>query len=263
MEIISNKAWGMIVKTPLEPQKLSRVDAIAIHHMASPTANIKEVQSWHLNAGWRAFGYNYWVDFDGTVYEGRGYAYIGAGVEDQNDHIISIGFAGNYQSGLDGIALSPPMSDAQFNAGIDIIEWVRQRVPSITKVGGHKGFMATACPGDAFPLAEMISGKRRETLSVTDCTNELLWRGIITNQPLWNAAAAADQDIFWLLKKYYPYIIKNGGSVKNPLSVSESGQAVAILQKQGILSKPALWTEKALRDQNVRWLLIKMADYIN
>ncbi len=161
MNIIRNKDWGMIVKTPLETQKLKCVDAIALHHMASPTADIYEVQNWHLNAGWRAFGYGYWVDFDGTVYEGRGYDYVGAGVENQNDHIISIGFAGNYQSGLEGIPLSPPVSDTQFNAGVELIAWIRGRVPSIVRVDGHRAFMATACPGDTFPLAEMISGKKR------------------------------------------------------------------------------------------------------
>lgn len=162
MNIISNKQWGMTIKTPLQSLNLSKVDAIAVHHMAHPTADIYEVQGWHLNQGWRAFGYNYWVDFDGTVYEGRGYQNVGAGVENENDHIISIGFRGNYQSGLSGIALSPPMGDAQFNAGVDIIKWVMNRVPGVRQIGGHKDFMATACPGDTFPLAEMKSLKKRE-----------------------------------------------------------------------------------------------------
>lgn len=88
MDIISNTAWGMQIRTPLEPLNLSRVDAIALHHMAHPAADIYEVQRWHLNQGWRAFGYNYWVGFDGTIYEGRG-LHMGAGVANQNDHIIS------------------------------------------------------------------------------------------------------------------------------------------------------------------------------
>lgn len=160
MQIIESKDWGMKITSPLSPLNLSRVDAIALHHMASPTADIYEVERWHLGQNWRAFGYNYWIGFDGTVYEGRG-LHMGAGVANQNDHILSIGFQGNYQSGLSGVALSPPMGDAQFNAGIDLIHWLQERVPTIKTVAGHKDFMATACPGDQFPLKEMQTGKRR------------------------------------------------------------------------------------------------------
>ena len=159
MNIIKNSDWHMQIREPLQPLNLARVNAIALHHMAHPTADIYEVERWHINHGWRAFGYNYWVGFDGTVYEGRG-LHMGAGVANQNDHIISIGFQGNYQSGI-GIDVNT-MSDAQFNAGIDIIRWVQQQVPAATRIGGHGEFMATACPGDRFPLGEMKTLKKRK-----------------------------------------------------------------------------------------------------
>jgi len=267
MNITLGKSWGMRIISPLQKLNPSRVDAIALHHMAHPTADIYEVERWHLNQGWRAFGYNYWVDFDGTIYEGRGYQHVGAGVENQNDHIISIGFQGNYQSGLAGIATSPAMPDAQFNAGVDIINWVMERVPTIGRVAGHRDFMATACPGDTFPLAEMASRQKREDntrkSSVKDCTNELIWRGIITDQHRWDGKGAIDENIAWLFDKYYWYILKNGGSVKRPLSVETAEKAVAILMKQGILSNNTLWINKAYDDPNVWWLLVKLSDYIN
>lgn len=162
MRLLSNTEWGMQIREPLKRIDTSQINAIALHHMASPTADIYEVERWHLNQGWRAFGYNYWVAFDGTIYEGRGYEYMAAGVANQNDHITSIGFQGNYQSGLEGVALSPPMPDTQFNAGVDIIRWIMERVPSIQQIGGHDDYMATACPGDTFPLAEMQTLQKRE-----------------------------------------------------------------------------------------------------
>lgn len=158
MNIIKNSDWHMQIRNPLQHLNLARVDAIALHHMAHPTADIYEVERWHLNQGWRAFGYNYWVGFDGTIYEGRG-LHMGAGVANQNDHIISIGFQGNYQSGI-GIDVNT-MSDAQFNAGVDIIRWIQQQVPVATRIGGHGEFMATACPGDRFPLSEMKTLQKR------------------------------------------------------------------------------------------------------
>ena len=143
-----------IIKQPLQYLDLSKVDGIALHHMAHPTADVKTVESWHINQGWRAIGYNFWVGFDGTVYEGRGFK-LGAGVENQNGHIISIGFQGDYHS------KDVKMPDAQFNAGVDIIKYVLENVPSIKKIGGHGEFMATACPGKYFPLEEMKTLEKR------------------------------------------------------------------------------------------------------
>ena len=148
------KIPNQIIKQPLQYLDLSKVDSIALHHMAHPTADVKTVEGWHINQGWRAFGYNFWVGFDGTVYEGRGFK-LGAGVENHNGHIISIGFQGDYHS------KEVAMSDAQFNAGVDIIKYVMEKVPSVKKIGGHGEFMATACPGQYFPLEEMKSLVKR------------------------------------------------------------------------------------------------------
>lgn len=149
-----NKIPNQIIKQPLQSLDLSKVDSIALHHMAHPTADVKTVEGWHIAQGWRAFGYNYWVGFDGRVYEGRG-LHLGAGVANQNGHIISIGFQGDYHS------KPVNMPDEQFNAGVDIIKYIMSKVPSIKKIGGHGDFMATACPGQYFPLKEMQTLEKR------------------------------------------------------------------------------------------------------
>ena len=174
------KIPNQIIKQPLQYLDLSKVDSIALHHMAHPTADIKTVEGWHINQGWRALGYNFWVGFDGTVYEGRGFK-LGAGVENQNGHIISIGFQGDYHS------KETKMPDAQFNAGIDIIKYVMEKVPSAKKIGGHCDFMATACPGKYFPLEEMKKLEKRKEDKFTDIwdsyargnINELYDMGIV------------------------------------------------------------------------------------
>jgi hypothetical protein len=173
------KIPNQIIKQPLQYLDLSKVDAIALHHMAHPTADVKTVEGWHINQGCRAFGYNFWVGFDGTVYEGRGFK-LGAGVENQNGHIISIGFQGDYHS------KDVKMPDAQFNAGIDIIKYVMENVPTAKKIGGHGEFMATACPGKYFPLEEMKTLKKRNEYFTDisgsyaeDTINELYEMGIV------------------------------------------------------------------------------------
>lgn len=162
----TNKIPNQIIKEPLQPLNLKKVDSIALHHMATD-ADVKAIERMHINKGWRAIGYNFWVAFDGTVYEGRGFS-LGAGVENQNGHIISIGFQGDYDS------KKREMPDSQFNAGIEIINYVKSKVPSVKKVGGHRDFMATACPGRYFPLDEMKKGKRREkqTVKYYDTVND-------------------------------------------------------------------------------------------
>ena len=151
---VINKIPNQIIKGRLQPLNLQRVKGIAIHHMAHATADVKTVESWHINQGYNAIGYNYWIGFDGTIYEGRGLN-VGAHTLGHNDTTIGIGFQGDYSKAVE-------MPVEQFNAGIDIIAYVKSKVPSIVKIGGHKDFMATACPGRYFPLDEMISGKKRE-----------------------------------------------------------------------------------------------------
>lgn len=202
--MIIQKIPNQIIKQPLQYLDLSRVDSIAVHHMAHSTADVKTVEGWHINQGWRAIGYNFWVGFDGTVYEGRGFK-LGAGVENQNGHIISIGFQGDYHS------KNVKMPDAQFNAGVDIIKYVMEKVPTVKKIGGHGEFMATACPGQYFPLAELKSLKKRgstakELTSVNDIVWEYAHRGIITDTPLWLKKLEEDKNAYWFARKTLNYI---------------------------------------------------------
>ena len=153
------KIPNQIINEPLQALNLAKVDSIALHHMATDVG-VKAIEQIHINQGWRAIGYNFWVAFDGTVYEGRSFN-LGAGVENQNGHIISIGFQGDYHS------KQRTMPDAQFNAGIDIIKYIMEKVPAAKTIGGHRDFGSTVCPGQYFPLEEMKTLKKRGDLTMT------------------------------------------------------------------------------------------------
>ena len=200
------KIPNQIIKQPLQYLNLAKVDSIALHHMAHPTADVKTVEGWHINQCWRAIGYNFWVGFDGTVYEGRGFK-LGAGVDNQNGHIISIGFQGDYHS------KEVTMPDAQFNAGVDIIKYVLENVPSVKKIGGHGEFMATACPGKYFPLEEIKTLKKRNVVEELTTVNDIVWeyhhRGIISNPALWLQKLEDDKNSYWLARKALHYIREN------------------------------------------------------
>lgn len=139
------------ITSPLKDLDLEKVDSIALHHMAHPTATFEDVEHWHVDDnGWSAIGYNFWIDFEGNVYVGRGW-HVGAGVGGQNSHIISIGFQGDY----DGV--NKEMPEAQLQAGAALVAWIQERVPTARTVGGHGDFSATDCPGRYFPLEEIIA----------------------------------------------------------------------------------------------------------
>jgi len=156
-------AWAR----PLTPLDLSKVTSISVHHMEHVSAGMDEIHQWHLDRGWKGFAYNYWVDYDGNVWECRGFN-KGAGLYDpHNDSVISIGFQGDYN-------ITQTMPKKQFYAGCELIRYLRIIIPSITEVAGHRKWHATTCPGNYFPLEEMIETSNR-MLSIRDFDQVADW----------------------------------------------------------------------------------------
>ena len=151
MEI--KKIKNQIIRGMLTPLKLQNVDAVAFHHMAHPTWNINDVEVYHvMKNGWMAIGYNYWIGFDGTVYEGRGLN-VGAGISGHNSHVISVDFSSGFPT------------DAQYSACAELYKYLKEKIPSIKKYARHCDYNATECPGKNFnidKITELIN-KKEET----------------------------------------------------------------------------------------------------
>ena len=140
-------------KSKLELVDINNIDSIALHHMDHPIATIQTVTGWHMDENkWSWIGYGYWIGFDGKVYECRGYKHINAGVKENNGHIVSIGFQGNYNNN------NKPMPEAQFKAGVELIRYLKSILPKAKTVAGHKHWNNTSCPGEYFPLEKMLKG---------------------------------------------------------------------------------------------------------
>lgn len=140
----------LITNGSLTPLDLNRVSAIAVHHMAHPTAGFRDIEQWHLQRGFDAIGYNFWIGFDGVVSVGRGFNQ-GAAIANKNSYIISIGFQGDYET------VNQNMPEEQFRAGVELIRWLNERLPNANQIGGHRHFASTLCPGAHFPLDEMVA----------------------------------------------------------------------------------------------------------
>lgn len=145
--------------------KRKKTTMLIIHHAAAPSASVETIHSWHLGRGWLGIGYNFYIRKDGTVYQGRGWEYVGAHCAGYNSTSVGICLEGNYETDAD-------MPAAQYEAAVQLIHMALDKYPTITEICGHKAHGATACPGRYFPLADMIAdAKGTETVDPATSTN--------------------------------------------------------------------------------------------
>jgi len=165
---------NQVIKGNLTPLDLKKVDAIAFHHTANSTMNVKDIEAFHTKTnGWAAIAYNYFIEKDGTIYKGRGFNKA-AGILNHNSHIISICLQGNFEKE------SP--TEAQYVSAKKLSKHLISNIPSITKITLHKDWSNTACPGKNFDIKKIL---QEELTSVNDIVWELGVLGIITDKALW------------------------------------------------------------------------------
>ena len=195
-----HKIPNQIIRRSLTPLVLKNIDSIAFHHMAHKTWDVKDVEKCHVYTnGWDAIGYNYWIAFDGTIYEGRGFN-KGAGVENHNSHIISIGLQGDFEKQMP--------TDEQYKSARELVDFLTDKIPTIKNIGCHRDWNATACPGKNFDIKKITSIK--ELTTVNDIVWELSIRGITSDKALWLTKLEEDKNAYWLAKKTVDYLVKAG-----------------------------------------------------
>ena len=133
--------------------KRKKTTHIILHHAAASACSVSTVHSWHLSNGWAGIGYHFFVRKDGTVWQGRPIDKVGAHAKGANSYSIGICFEGDFTKEV--------MSAPQFNAGRELIAYIKKKYPTITKIAKHKDVCATACPGVNFPFAEMIAAEKK------------------------------------------------------------------------------------------------------
>ncbi|MBM7598456.1 N-acetyl-anhydromuramyl-L-alanine amidase AmpD [Virgibacillus halotolerans] len=154
----------------LAPINKSRIDKIVQHHMAHETWNITDVHNFHKNSnGWAGIGYNYWIGFDGKIYQGRGMN-VGAHVGGHNSHTIGVGYQGDFTK--------QQMTAAQFNSGVALNKWLMTQLPNVnstSQIIGHNELASTACPGKNFRMADLkkaVGGKSTTTSKPSQNTSK-------------------------------------------------------------------------------------------
>lgn len=158
---------GLSFKSP--PAKRKKTLGIVLHHRAGWGDVLSEHED-SLARGWIGIGYNIFIRQDGTVWWGRGLDSVGAHcgrntmvdlaawlkAGGNNSETIGIGFEGYYHPGH--VQSDRVMPKVQFDAGVKLIRDLLVAFPTIAYIKGHRYMLAvnTVCPGDYFPLDDMI-----------------------------------------------------------------------------------------------------------
>lgn len=136
----------------------SRTVREILHHSAGETGDAYQFHKQHLGQGWAGIGYHFVILPDGTIQRGRPEQYIGSHAgSNGNGDSLGINFVGNF------------MTHGPTEAQIQAYLWLHQRNEQIyghLEVVGHRDVMATACPGDMFPMErikQLIGGNSMVT----------------------------------------------------------------------------------------------------
>ena len=164
-KLLTREAWGAddsyrfdgnVIWSP----EYQEVRHVIIHHTETPTEQdplvaIRSIYYYHaVEQGWGDIGYNYLVDRNGTIYEGR---YGGQNVVGGHSYSYAYGSSGIC---IIGDYQEHAASDAARAGLVQIAAWVARHldplgvedfheVPDLPTICAHRDVNATACPGDA------------------------------------------------------------------------------------------------------------------
>jgi hypothetical protein len=117
---------------------MKTIDTIVLHCSATRAGmdvRASDIDKWHKERGFAMIGYNFVIDLDGTVEEGRPLTMDGAHCIGYNNHSIGICYIG----GLD--AFGKPFDTrtvAQKIAMHQLVGRLMDEYPTITQVIGHR-----------------------------------------------------------------------------------------------------------------------------
>lgn len=116
-------------------------EGIAVHVSDSTHMTKEECNSWHRERGWDSCGYNFVIEPDGTIYEGRGISKVGAHVKGHNQELLGVCFVSKGPAtmpqirafkaflGQFGLERLPRYAHAHFNhskrCGLEIMEQLK------------------------------------------------------------------------------------------------------------------------------------------
>ena len=178
--------WGDLPPSELEPSYSPTpidISHALVHHTvtanepANPSQVVRQIWDWHVNDnGWLDIGYNFLIDHEGTIYQGRYNPNLeetdvrGAHAGSANSQSVGIALLGQFEPGAQPAPGQP--QTLALDALIKTIGWrfTQKGIDSessgfisgnfLPVISGHRDVSATACPGEN--LYRLLSDIRSE-----------------------------------------------------------------------------------------------------
>jgi len=157
--IISRAGWGADESLADWEPEYRRPNKVIIHHTVTydpdPLATLRAILYYHaVTRKWGDIGYNYLIDSEGNIYEGRkgGEGVVAGHARAYNYGSIGIAFLGDFTKR----ELPPPAEEAL----MDMLAWIADRYGvasqgrspawglELPNILGHRDVGSTLCPGD-------------------------------------------------------------------------------------------------------------------
>lgn len=138
----------------LIPLNLDKVLFLIIHHPEAVVYSPEQCHNDHLLNGWSGAGYNEYIRKDGTVYIMRG-DNIGAQCANMNSKSYGICCEGNYDT-------EKFMPQVQLDSLVERVKYHKARFKNLIEVGPHSKYYPTACPGQYFPMDNLLQAVSKE-----------------------------------------------------------------------------------------------------
>lgn len=149
---------------PVNSPTFTAVSHLVVHHSATPNtasdwaAVVRSFWDFHVNTnGWDDIGYNYLVDPNGIIYEGRGNDVQGAHFSGANGGTMGVCVIGNFteitptQAAKDGLREILAWKACDRNIDPQESSLHNSSNLNLNHICGHRdGPLPTACPGDMF-----------------------------------------------------------------------------------------------------------------
>ncbi|MGI8484408.1 MAG: SH3 domain-containing protein [Thermomicrobiales bacterium] len=164
-QIVTREAWRADESYRFDtygeiwPPEYVTVHHVIIHHTDTPTfqdplVSIRSIYYYHaVDQGWGDIGYNYLVDRNGTIYEGRygGQNVVGGHSYEYAFGSSGISIIGDYQDVAESAAAQAGLVAIVSWVGRDLDPYGRQdflEAPNLPVICAHRDVNSTTCPGN-------------------------------------------------------------------------------------------------------------------
>lgn len=127
---------------------LGQIETLIVHHSATTSGSATAFARYHVNnLGWPGIAYHYVIDKDGRINQTQDLETISWHVSGQNTRAVGVCCVGHYDQ------QTPPR--AQLDSLVLLLKALKTKLPGV-EIRGHRDYSAKTCPGNNFPLEEVV-----------------------------------------------------------------------------------------------------------